>query len=190
MNAVVMQDLVSLAAQSAVRLKERQQTLTVAESSAGGLISAALLAVPGASAYYLGGTVVYTYAARTILLGLEQEAIAGMRSATEPYTLALARTARERLHSTWGLAETGATGPRATGMVMPLATLVWPSAVPSTARGRWKPAVQTESAICSRSRVRPSRCCWSVWNSPAIGQESERGAANHTNPARRLATWF
>ena len=111
MNAVVMQDLVSLAAQSAVRLKERQQTLTVAESSAGGLISAALLAVPGASAYYLGGTVVYTYAARTILLGLEQEAIAGMRSATEPYTLALARTARERLHSTWGLAETGATGP-------------------------------------------------------------------------------
>ena len=106
-----MQDLVALAAQSAVRLKERQHTLTVAESSAGGLISAAVLAVPGASAYYLGGTVVYTSVARSILLGLEQEAMAGMRSATEPYTLALARAARERLQSTWGLAETGATGP-------------------------------------------------------------------------------
>jgi nicotinamide-nucleotide amidase len=92
-------------------LKDRKQTLAVAESSSGGLISAALLAVPGASAYFLGGAVVYTGKARMSLLGLPREAVAGMRSASEPYALLLARTARENLGGVWGLAETGASGP-------------------------------------------------------------------------------
>ncbi|MHB8529680.1 MAG: CinA family protein [Caulobacteraceae bacterium] len=93
------------------RLKARGETLTVAESSAGGLISAALLAVPGASAYFLGGAVVYTAKARMSLLGLTREDVAGMRSASEPYALALARRVRENFAATWGLAETGAAGP-------------------------------------------------------------------------------
>jgi PncC family amidohydrolase len=92
-------------------LKARKQTVAVAESSSGGLISAALLAVPGASAYFLGGAVVYTGKARMSLMGLTREAVAGMRSSSEPYALLLARTARENLGADWGLSETGAAGP-------------------------------------------------------------------------------
>lgn len=106
-----MKELLPLAEEVATLLKTRHETLAVAESSAGGLISAALLAQPGASAYFLGGAVVYTYAARRLFLDLSDEALAGIRPATEPYARLLARTVRQRLGSTWGLAETGATGP-------------------------------------------------------------------------------
>ena len=74
-------------------------------------LSAALLSVPGASAYFMGGAVVYTRSARGVLLDIPDSALDGIRSASEPYALLLARTARERFASTWGLAETGATGP-------------------------------------------------------------------------------
>ena len=103
--------LMPLAEDLADLLKARKQTLAVAESSSGGLVSAALLAVPGASAYFLGGAVVYTGKARMSLMGLPREAVAGMRSASEPYALLLARTARENFGATWGLSETGAAGP-------------------------------------------------------------------------------
>ena len=106
-----MQDLLPLAEKVAALLKERRETVAVAESSAGGLLSAALLAVPGASAYFLGGAVVYTYAARGVLLDLPSTALTGLRPATEPYALLLGRTVRQRLSATWGLGETGATGP-------------------------------------------------------------------------------
>ena len=92
-------------------LKERKQTIAVAESSAGGLINATLVAVPGASAFYLGGGVIYTVDARRGLLGLEKHDVAGMRSASEPYAQLLARRVREKLGATWGLSETGASGP-------------------------------------------------------------------------------
>ena len=92
-------------------LKARKQTVAVAESSAGGLISASLLAVPGASAYFLGGCVIYTVAAREALLGLTKADVTGMRSASEPYAQLLARRVREKHGTTWGLSETGATGP-------------------------------------------------------------------------------
>jgi len=103
--------LAPLAAAVADRLKARGETLAVAESSSGGLVSAALLAVPGASAYFLGGAVVYTAKARMSLLGITREAVAGMRSASEPYALLLARTACENFGADWGLSETGAAGP-------------------------------------------------------------------------------
>lgn len=106
-----MQTLLPLAEQVALLLKQRRETVAVAESSAGGLIAAALLAVPGASAYFLGGAVVYTRKAREQLMQLPREAVAGMRSASEPYALLLARTASQRLGASWGLAETGAAGP-------------------------------------------------------------------------------
>ena len=92
-------------------MKDRKETVSIAESSSGGLLSAALLAVPGASAYYTGGAVVYTPKARVLLMDLPREAVAGMRSASEPYAQLLARTARERFGATWGLSETGAAGP-------------------------------------------------------------------------------
>jgi len=107
--------LAPIAEALAERLKAGGQTVGVAESSSGGLISAALLAVPGASAYFLGGAVVYTGKARMALMGLKREDVAGMRSSSEPYALLLARTARENLGATWGLSETGAAGPTGNG---------------------------------------------------------------------------
>jgi nicotinamide-nucleotide amidase len=106
-----MEELLPVASQIAQLLIARQETIAVAESSAGGLISAALLSVPGASAYFLGGAVVYTRTARDALLAIPESALEGMRASTEPYALLLARTARARLTSTWAVAETGATGP-------------------------------------------------------------------------------
>ena len=99
----------------ATRLRVRKQTVAVAESSSGGLISAALLSVPGASDYYLGGGVVYTAKAFRALIGLPREALVGMRSSTEPYALLMARTMRDNLTATWGLSETGAAGPTGNG---------------------------------------------------------------------------
>ncbi len=106
-----MKDLLPLAEAIAARLKARGETIAVAESSTGGLISAALLAVPGASAYFLGGAVAYTRQAKTLLLAVSEEALAEFRPATEPHALLLARRAREQFAATWGLAETGASGP-------------------------------------------------------------------------------
>ncbi len=100
-----------LAEKVAARLKARGETIAVAESSAGGLISAALLAVPGASAYFLGGAVVYTRQARRALVSIPDAAMTGIRSASEPYAQLLARTVREQHGATWGLSETGASGP-------------------------------------------------------------------------------
>jgi nicotinamide-nucleotide amidase len=106
-----MQHLVGLAEQVAQRLIARKQTIAVAESSTGGLISAALLAVPGASAYFLGSAVVYTRDARRILMEIPDDAMKGIRSASEPYARLLAESVRTRFAADWGLSETGATGP-------------------------------------------------------------------------------
>ena len=105
-----MKTLLPLAQTIAQRLIARRETIAIAESSTGGLVSAALLAVPGASAYFLGGAVVYTLSARKGLLELA-ELPAGMRPSTEAYALLLARTVRARLGASWALGETGAAGP-------------------------------------------------------------------------------
>ena len=91
-----MRDLVAIAEKIAAKLIERRQTIAVAESSTGGLISASLLAVPGASAYFLGGVVVYTRDARRILADIPDEAMKGIRSASEPYEKWLASRIRQR----------------------------------------------------------------------------------------------
>ncbi len=106
-----MRSLLPLAEQVGASLKARGQTVAVCESSSGGLVSAALLSVPGASAYFLGGAVVYTAGARTALLGITKDGMTGLRSASEPYAALLARTVRERHGAAWGIAETGAAGP-------------------------------------------------------------------------------
>ncbi len=106
-----MKDLVAIAEQIAARLVTRKETIAVAESSTGGLISAALLSVPGASNYFLGAAVVYTRDARRILMGIGDDEMNGIRSASEPYAKLLANRVRERFGTHWGLSETGATGP-------------------------------------------------------------------------------
>jgi PncC family amidohydrolase len=105
-----MQNLLAGASRVAPLLIASGASIAVAESSTGGLISAALLSVPGASAYFRGGDVIYTRDARTAF-GITAEMMAGMRSASPPYSKVLAAHARMRLGTTWGLAETGASGP-------------------------------------------------------------------------------
>jgi nicotinamide-nucleotide amidase len=104
-------DLIPLAETIAARLKARRESIAIAESSTGGLIAAALLAVPGASAYFLGGAVAYTRQAKILLLGLDETALTEFRPATERHALLLARAVRGRFAASWGLGETGATGP-------------------------------------------------------------------------------
>ena len=106
-----MQDLIPVAEKIADVLKTRRETIAVAESSSGGLISSALLAIPGASAYYLGGAVVYTLQSRRALLDLPDSAFSGLRGLTEELALVLARGARQRFATTWALSEVGAAGP-------------------------------------------------------------------------------
>lgn len=103
--------LAALAARVAAALKAREQTLAIVESSAGGLINAAMVAVPGASAYYLGGCIVYTARSRQGLLGIDELGMSGFRSASEPYASLIAERVRAKLGATWGLSETGASGP-------------------------------------------------------------------------------
>jgi nicotinamide-nucleotide amidase len=106
-----MQLLIPVAEQIARRLIARGETVAVAESSTGGLIAASLLAIPGASAYFVGGAVVYTRTARAALLAITDAEMAGMRASSEPYALLAARRMRERHAASWGLGETGAAGP-------------------------------------------------------------------------------
>ena len=104
-------DLTRLAAEVGGKLKARGETIAVSETSAGGLISAALLSVGGASAYMRGGAVPYSQWSRDGLLQIERADLEGIRSSSEPYAALLAKTVRERVKTDWGLAETGAAGP-------------------------------------------------------------------------------
>jgi nicotinamide-nucleotide amidase len=103
--------LAPLAAQAAAILKERRQTIAVADGATGGLISAGLLTVPGATSFYLGGGVIYSFKGRDILLDLDESELAGMKSVTEPYALLQARAIRDRFGGDWGIAESGSAGP-------------------------------------------------------------------------------
>ncbi len=106
-----MPDLSSLAETVGQLLKDRGDTIAVSESSCGGLLNAALVAIPGASAYYLGGAVVYTHISRKGLLNIADKAMEGMRASTEEYAALKGNAVRELLGTTWGLGETGASGP-------------------------------------------------------------------------------
>ena len=106
-----MQSLIPIAEKLGALLKERKQTVSVAESSTGGLISAALLSVPGASAYFIGGGVVYTLKSRRVILDLPDAAFAGIKSITEPMAVIMARGALDRFATTWSVSEIGASGP-------------------------------------------------------------------------------
>jgi len=100
-----------IASEVGAMLKVRKENIAVAESSAGGLIAANLLAVPGASRYFVAGSVVYTQNARDLLMTITDEEMSGKRSSSEPYATLLAQKLLQRHGTTWALAETGAAGP-------------------------------------------------------------------------------
>jgi nicotinamide-nucleotide amidase len=107
----MLQDLLPQAERIAAKLKARSETISIAESSTAGMISAALLAVPGASAYFLGGAVVYTRQSRSALLAVTDQELTGITPSTEPYALLFARKMRDKLATTWSVGETGTAGP-------------------------------------------------------------------------------
>ena len=104
-------EILRLADRAATLLNESNQTIGIAESSSGGLISAHLLAIPGASRYFIGGSVIYTRVAQKGLLKVTDGQMDGLRASTEEYASLNAKTIKETLETTWGLSETGATGP-------------------------------------------------------------------------------
>ena len=106
-----MKELSKLCEPIADRLKANKQTISVSESSTGGLISAALLSIPGASAYYKGGSVIYTLASRKIFLNLSQQDVEGLEPMTESMALRFAEKTKEVLDSDWAIAELGIAGP-------------------------------------------------------------------------------
>ena len=97
--------------EASVVLKARGETIAVAESTTGGLISARLLSMPGASTYFLGGVIIYTRASRKVFLDVSAEKLRGVRPLTEDMALLFARQVREKLAATWGMAELGLAGP-------------------------------------------------------------------------------
>jgi nicotinamide-nucleotide amidase len=103
--------LVQQAEAVATLLMQANQTVVVSESSAGGLIMASLLAVPGASAYCLGGVVLYRTSSWHALRDFDEADLQGFRPATRENALIRARFVRERFGATWGVGETGAAGP-------------------------------------------------------------------------------
>jgi PncC family amidohydrolase len=103
--------LLERAQQVGATLRARRETVAVAEGAAGGLISASLLSVAGASSFYLGGAVVYTRAAARVYVDDAVPAPANLRGASEPWALHLARAAAVRLGASWGIGEGGAAGP-------------------------------------------------------------------------------
>lgn len=99
-----------MAARIAQALIARGEKIAVADGATGGLISASLLSVPGALAFYLGGGVLYSRRGRDILLALDPADCEGMRSATEEYALLQARAIRDNFGADWGIAESGSAG--------------------------------------------------------------------------------
>ena len=101
----------ALAGRAGALLRARRETVAVAEGAAGGLVSAALLSVAGASTFYAGGAVVYTAAAARAFVAGAVPTPPGLRGASEPWALHLARSAAAKLAASWGIGEGGAAGP-------------------------------------------------------------------------------
>lgn len=105
------QEIQALVAEIAAILRERHQTLAVSEAACGGLLSAYVVSVPGASDFYIGGKLVYLLRQRLKLSGWSDEDIASYMGPLEQVVLKLARTAKYELGSTYVLSETGFAGP-------------------------------------------------------------------------------
>lgn len=92
-------------------LRERDQTVSTAESCTGGLLGSRITDVSGSSAYYMGGGICYTAAAKTALAGVDPALIATHGEVSEEVAVALARGIRSRFGTTWGVGVTGIAGP-------------------------------------------------------------------------------
>ncbi|KAK5702371.1 hypothetical protein LTR17_022368 [Elasticomyces elasticus] len=92
-------------------LKERNETVSVAETAAGGLISSSILSTPGATGIYKGGLTLYTLPSRIAYAGWSQETISNYKEPTTDIVTGLAKHVRKDLESTYTIAESGTAGP-------------------------------------------------------------------------------
>ena len=107
------EDLSRLAREVGELLRRRGETVALAESCTGGLIAAALTTIPGSSDYVWGGAVVYSFASKVKLVGLDIPFLRDNGTVSETTTQALAFGMRDRSGATYGLAVTGWAGPDA-----------------------------------------------------------------------------
>jgi PncC family amidohydrolase len=89
----------------------RGTTVSLAESCTGGLVAAAITAVPGSSGYFLGGVVSYSNAAKEALLGVPSATLDTHGAVSAQVAKAMAIGARARFDSTLAVAVTGVAGP-------------------------------------------------------------------------------
>ena len=149
----MLQDLLPQAERIAAKLKARGETISIAESSTAGMISAALLAIAGASAYFIGGAVVYTRQSRTALLEVTEQELIGITPSTEAYALLFARKIRGKLATDWSVGETGTAGPTGSRYGHAAGHSCIAVMVPmANARSPSKPARATGSTTCAPFR--------------------------------------
>lgn len=104
-------------------LTGRQETLAIAESCTGGLLSSRITDVPGSSGYFLGGVVCYTAQAKMFLVGVDPQLIQDDGEVSEPVAIELAKGARRRFGATWGIGVTGVAGPGGGSEAKPVGTV-------------------------------------------------------------------
>ncbi|HVR38659.1 MAG TPA: competence/damage-inducible protein A [Thermoanaerobaculia bacterium] len=101
----------------------RNETVAVAESCTGGLLGSRITDIAGSSAYFMGGAICYTGVAKTMLVGVDAALIAANGEVSEPVAIAMARGARERFGTTYGVGITGIAGPNGGTPEKPVGTV-------------------------------------------------------------------
>ena len=93
-------------------LTKRKETVSVTETSTGGLISAGLLSVPGASSYFVGGVIPYARSVRGDLLNITKDKVVGLSPMSEEMAMSFAQNTKQKMQTDWAIAELGIAGPR------------------------------------------------------------------------------
>ena len=104
-------------------LRERGETVAVAESCTGGLVGSLLTDVPGSSAYFDRSLVTYSYDAKQALLAVSREALDAHGAVSEPVARQMARAVRDTAGTDWGVATTGVAGPTGGSPETPVGTV-------------------------------------------------------------------
>jgi len=92
-------------------LRSRNETVSIAETASGGLISATILSIPGTSKLFRGGLTLYTLESRVAFAGWTPAHIENYRGPTPEVVAGLAENVRGTLKSTWTVSESGTAGP-------------------------------------------------------------------------------
>lgn len=105
-------------------LRERKQTLAIAESCTGGYLSHLVTSVPGSSDYYIGSTISYANSVKSQFLDVDQDIINSKGAVSEEVAIAMAQGVRKKLGTSWALSTTGVAGPGGGTESKPVGT-VW-----------------------------------------------------------------